>query len=68
MGFSVNDFDLLNNDSIIALTSIKPKHFWIMDTLINGRGGVVMESAVGGNMLLTNKSKKQVYIFNEKPG
>jgi len=53
-----NDFDLLNNDSILALTSLKPKHLWIVDTLVGGKSGVVMESPIGGNLLLPNKTKK----------
>jgi hypothetical protein len=63
-----NDFDLLNHDSIIAMTSLKPKHLWIVDTLVSSRDGVVMESPLGGNLILPNKSRKQIYLFNEKPG
>lgn len=29
-----NDFDFLNNDTVLAMTSLKPKHIWIYDTLI----------------------------------
>jgi hypothetical protein len=29
-----NDFEILNYDSVLALTSLKPKHIWIFDTLI----------------------------------
>lgn len=46
-----NDFDLLNYDSIVALTSLKPKHIWLYDTLISQKGGLVMESQVGGNII-----------------
>ena len=29
-----NDFEILNYDSVLAMTSLKPKHIWIFDTLI----------------------------------
>ncbi len=52
-----NDFDLLNGDSVVALTSLKPKHIWIYDTLISQRGGLVMESSVGGNIIQPSRSR-----------
>ncbi len=30
-----NDFEILNNDTVLAMTSLKPKHTWIFDTLVN---------------------------------
>ena len=36
-----NDFDFLNNDSVLAMTSLKPKHIWIYDTLVPQRNGLI---------------------------
>lgn len=39
----VSDFEILNQDSVFAVTAQKPKHLWIHDILIGSRGGLVME-------------------------
>lgn len=46
------DFETLNNETVLATTSLKPKHIWIYDTLVSSRSGLVMEnSALGGNII-----------------
>ena len=52
-----NDFEILNYDTVLALTSLKPKHIWVFDTLIYQRNGLVMESPVGGNIIQPYRSK-----------
>lgn len=47
----VSDFEILNQDSVFAVVAQKPKHLWIHDILIGSRGGLVMEQAIGGNIV-----------------
>lgn len=63
-----NDFEILNYDSVLAMTSLKPKHVWIYDTLVGSRNGLVMESNNGGNIIQPLRKYNQAMIFNEKPG
>ena len=50
-----NDFQILNNDTVLAMSSLKPKHIWVFDTLIPQRGGLVQEYTVGGNVMQINR-------------
>jgi hypothetical protein len=52
-----NDFDFLNSDSIVAMSSLKPKHTWIFDTLVPQKNGLVMENTIGGNIILPYRDK-----------
>jgi len=53
-----NDFDILSySDTVFAVTSQKPKHLWIYDSLLSSRGGLVLDTQVGGSILLPFKSK-----------
>jgi len=29
-----NDFDFINSDTVMAMTSLKPKKLWVLDTLV----------------------------------
>lgn len=37
---------------------------WIYDTLMSSRGGLALESTVGGSIVQSFKSKNQLLIFN----
>jgi len=37
----VSDFEVLNHDTVFAVTSQKPKHLWVYDLLMGSRGGLV---------------------------
>lgn len=39
----ISDFEILNQDTVFAVTSQKPKHLWIYDILMNSKGGLVSE-------------------------
>jgi hypothetical protein len=40
----LSDFDTICGDTVFAVTSQKQKHLWIYDTLLSGKGGLVLES------------------------
>eukprot|EP00347_Sterkiella_histriomuscorum_P004436 403360465 len=63
-----NDFVILNYDSVLSMTSLKPRHLWIYDTLVASRHGLVMESNNGGNIMQALRKRNQIMMFNEKPG
>ena len=37
----ISDFEVLNQDTVFAVTSQKPKHLWVYDLLMGSRGGLV---------------------------
>ncbi|CDW90006.1 wd-40 repeat-containing protein [Stylonychia lemnae] len=63
-----NDLSILNQDTVIAMASLKPKHVWVHDTLIGQRAGLVMESQIGGNIIQPIKKRSHLLLLNEKPG
>ncbi len=52
----VNDFLFLNQDTVLAMASLKPKKLWILDTLVPQKNGVVIENSMGGNLILASKA------------
>lgn len=40
-GLKYYDFSFLNYDTVLAMTSVKPKQVWIYDTLMNLKNGLV---------------------------
>jgi hypothetical protein len=60
---------MLSADTVYAVTAQKPKHLWVYDALLNSRGGLVMESQLGGSILRPLRSRSQILLFNsDKPG
>lgn len=49
----LNDFEILNQDTVFAVTSHKPKHLWIYDILMGGgsKGGLIHEANIGGTVI-----------------
>ena len=47
----LSDFEIIDTDTVYAATAQKPKHLWIYDILLSSRGGLVMESQAGGNII-----------------
>lgn len=37
----ISDFEILNQDTVFAVTSQKPKRLWVYDLLMGSRGGLV---------------------------
>jgi hypothetical protein len=65
----LSDFDIICGDTVFAVTAQKPKHLWIYDTLLQGKGGLALESPLGGNVIYPLRSKNQILLFNgDKPG
>lgn len=65
----ISDFEILNQDTVFAVTSSKPKHTWIYDTLMPSRSGLAMEIQTGGSVIQPFMSKSQIMLFNvDKPG
>lgn len=65
----LSDFDIICGDTVFAVTAQKPKHLWIYDTLLQSKGGLVLDSPLGGNLMQPLRSKNQILLFNgEKPG
>lgn len=67
----LSDFEILNQDTVYAATSMKPKHLWIYDILMGGgsKGGLIHEANIGGSVIQPFRSKSQIMLFNvEKPG
>jgi hypothetical protein len=58
----------VNSDTVIAMTSLKPKNLWIYDTLISTKNGLIVESNIGGNIIVPWRNKQTLLTFNEKPG
>lgn len=65
----ISDFELLSSDTVFAVSAIKPKHLWVYDTLLSSRGGLILESQIGGSIIKSFRSKSQLLLFNsDKPG
>ncbi len=62
------DFGYMNDESLVAFCSVKPKRLWLFDTLVGPGSAVLSEQGYGGNLLLCNQPNKMLLTFNDKAG
>ena len=68
-GCNVADFSFLNQGTILVATGLKPKpQLVIFDTLMPPRRRSIIEENIGGNIVLCMHEKKEILLFNQKPG